>query len=504
MTEIMSLMPALGEDLTYPQKYNEGLIPAVMVLPAKIGSGECLSTGELVAQGIPFASLIDGFPAGCVVTQGELDDLWAEVSSIETCAVQRMYAYLMLCTYADDLPAAQEAVNDWLGPVPIVALLPHTGVRNGVLTITTSQWQVGIIDGTRNFQELALQAFNGIYGPQDVGGYSSSFFWRTSSNYVNDRLQAQGLAPGYKICLVGHSYGGAVVANLVARYVLGNTLNEIAYLTFGCPKVGDARLQNLLLQTRGINIVNDDDIVTALPPDAITLAPLLGIFAVPNLLFYPMWRRPMPQATLSPAGFLEVGDNVFLETQTLFNFISNAINKLPDDPVTGHYTSSYYARLQTRCPEPEWPVSTDAYEVTTIPLGLLRLTSKSGTAKGGIVFNSPASLIPPTPGTTCADALDITFPYSGTWDLEYNVYAWFRLPAPVGFYRGKLQLNSGSIVVADFLTGSSCATSLLFYTLGGNQCADFLVGVDFVWIRVATLDVLGANITLYVDNGTCP
>ena len=96
-------------------------------------------------------------------------------------------------------------------------------------------------------------------------------------------------------------------------------------MTFGCPKVGDMRLVHVLQTCTGICISNDGDIVTILPPDAKTLAPILALFPGFDLLLWARWHRPVPQVLLFPDGHFQPNAQVPTDTATILALVADVV-----------------------------------------------------------------------------------------------------------------------------------------------------------------------------------
>jgi len=494
---------SLGESVKGRAEWYSGDLPDYHILPTSIGSASCIENGEDVANGIVSTDLVAGFPSGCIVTQTELDELWQQVSDYGICQVQKMFAFLIVALYASDDDVITKTIRDWLGLVPVVKVHHHAGVLNGLVTITTPDWQVAILDGTRNFQEFALQGFSFIVGPTNFGILSTVPLWYQSATQIIAQLQADGLTPTSKLMLAGHSYGGSVALTIAARLRSWNPSLEINYLTLGVPKIGDQRFLTLVDACNGRNIANDDDIVTILPPDRITLAPIIPLIALPALLLYTEWVRVQPSYSLTPEGRLFWNVPAIIDTPTLFNLITRVIGSHLLDPIQPHYASEYWCRLQRRCPDVEWPISTRVNFDITCPCSNLAIVATAIGLNSGIGFNHPKSIIP---GNDCDHAIPyilgckVTSPIPGSGQEQWWIV---DVPAHVSIY---FRFTSSSTFVQDceIWYGASCTVNVTLGSLEDGDC--FATPFDSAtrcFMRVVGVPPFTGTYTLDVGIGVC-
>jgi len=97
----------------------------------------------------------------------------------------------------------------------------------------------------------------------------------------------------YKLCLAGHSKGGALAA-LATAVLVKNGLDPVALYTFGQPKIGTRSFQKWWeanVPTKYYRVVNGTDIVTHLPPSVedIPYFVILGFFLILSLVTAPFW-----------------------------------------------------------------------------------------------------------------------------------------------------------------------------------------------------------------------
>jgi pimeloyl-ACP methyl ester carboxylesterase len=424
--ESHALAQGLGERLDVPQKWNEGAAPAWPVRAVAVGSKDCIANGDLIADGVPYAATFDGIIEACIIKQNPDDVLWTKVSDYQNCNVQRMYAFVILAMANDDGISVDRILRAFVGAGPVISFHKSDGVFNGVCTVTSATWQLVLFDGTRNAQQFALQAFNAIAGPQDFGGISTNPFWFDASTVAMAKMIADGQAAGMRLMIAGHSYGGAVACLVAARNRQADELRKVVYMTFGCPKIGDMRFVNVLQTCTGICISNDGDIVTILPPDAKTLAPINPLFPALDLTVWARWHRPVPQALLYPDGHFQPNAQVPTDTATMLALVADVIAQQSFDPVTQHFLVGYVGRLYARCPDCCFPNEDPVCHEIQIANPVLALTSAKRNP-AGLIFR-PGVTIPPlgtclNPVLLSTGVLHTVFIPFGIWWIAFDVAA---------------------------------------------------------------------------------
>jgi pimeloyl-ACP methyl ester carboxylesterase len=363
------LEQGLGESLTASQKWNRGDQPAVLPRNHIVGSPSCLSAGELIADALQPQDERNGFAVACYAPAVPLDPIWETVSSWGICALQFFYASIIRWISYGNTYSPPIAFQMLIGGNPKCTYHDGGGVWPNLWTCITPSCSIAVMNGTQNFQQAATQAFLAIISPQDLGGFSGSWFYYNGSSFVQKCLEDDGADFSKPIMLAGHSYGGAVCAMLAARYYGSKGAQSVRLLTFGAPKVGDQRLQQQLGNQYGLALANDDDLVTALPPDKVTLYPVALFLGLPLLYVWDQWYRLPNQYLQDVNGHLSANNSPILDFQTLLNYTNRALAHLQLPTITAHYIDEYRRRIEARCPQPTWPVSpalwlflhTDAY-----------------------------------------------------------------------------------------------------------------------------------------------
>ena len=353
------LVQSLGEKLTTKTKWDPGTPPALPPRNLLTGDSLCLVNGELIANAIDPAELIDGFPPTCFIFPQENLIDWSKASSFRVCSLQRFYAAVIQWLYEDDEVSIREAFLLLLGPAYTVVIRRQVGNFPAMVTVTGNGIFILVLDGTRTFQQFALQALYSLGSPENFGPLSTNRFWYLTVQYVNTNCQADGLVAGMRFFVAGHSYGAAVALVYVGLLKHWNAMTAVNYLTFGCPKIGDLRLQALAGDFDGLNLANDTDLVTVLPPDFETLLPVMTTLGAPQLLVWVDWFRPLNQQQLNPDGTID--PNTFPPTDyaTLLAIAVDVLANIQLLPIVGHTMAEYARHLNVRCPGPIWPVNKD-------------------------------------------------------------------------------------------------------------------------------------------------
>lgn len=328
-----------------------------MPLNQQIGTNECIASGETIADALEISELTNGFVSSCFVPAVALNPVWDAASTWQSCSLQYFYGKMIEWTYTASTSLVTTAFQMLLGPAATVRYWPGSDILPDMHTVVTTQCSVIVIDGTTQFQQLALQAFLGITDPQDYGLFSTSPLWYTASQTAATNLQAAGADPAKPIMIAGHSYGAAVAAILYARLYHANPTRPLGAITFGIPKPGDARLRDFFRTTNTLHLANDNDIVTTLGPDAFELAPILALLPIPILSNWTNWKRPFNQTLMLADGTLRPNTGAILDSATLLTLANDALSHIQPNPITGHFMSTYLSRIQTRCPDAEYPVS---------------------------------------------------------------------------------------------------------------------------------------------------
>jgi len=339
-----------------------------------VGTLACLAQGETPDDQFPMDQLEDGYPPLCFVPLETSEELWQLASSFNRCSLQRFYAAVLDWMYADDPIKIVEGFTELLGPDVQILFHPVVGIMPAVVTVIHPTFSICVCDGTRNFQTLATQAFQSVRRPTNFGSLGTLPLWYEASQHAHDFLTADGASPSTPIFFAGHSYGAATAMVLAARYRYANPLRTIRYITYGAPKPGNQRLIDLVTSCAGINLANHDDLVTMIPPDQLTLLPVMIALSAPSLAVWVDWLRPPNQVRQDVDGSLHVNELFSMDFSTLYAMAERVLNNQSLDVMNGHKVTEYFRRITQRCDTVSWPINSEIldlldYELSDIVLG---------------------------------------------------------------------------------------------------------------------------------------
>ena len=347
----------LGEDRNAQRQYEKGIPPATLPRVKFTGTTDCIESGALLASALPASQLDDGFPVGCYTPAVPTDPNWHRIASVWHCRNQRVYAQILQLMYDDNSGPAVWLANRWFGNVPVITFHPQTATLPAVMTIICDEYSAALVTGTNDFQQFALQAFYAFAGPTNFGAYSTNPQWDTAATWIHNFLLADGADPDRPIFFAGHSYGAVSALILAARYRFANADRQIRYNSYGCPKIGDARLAALVKTCPGVDLSNSGDFVTVLPPDQYLLWPVFVTLGVPFLINWTQWEFP-PNLTLQlDDGHLIVNQPPTLDSFTLLGYSIRALANLQIDEILQHNLDIYVERIALRCNDDQYPAS---------------------------------------------------------------------------------------------------------------------------------------------------
>ena len=137
-------------------------------------------------------------------------------------------------------------------------------IRYIVLTDDSTKSHYVSIRGTANSHN-AMQDINFFKDKSErLGIYLHTGFHRTAEIIADDLLSR--LEEDYKVCVTGHSLGGAV-AVIVSWYLDHANFNIGECVTFGQPKVTDSHgIRTMRDKIKHTRVVNETDVVPLVPP----------------------------------------------------------------------------------------------------------------------------------------------------------------------------------------------------------------------------------------------
>jgi pimeloyl-ACP methyl ester carboxylesterase len=341
---------ALGESLSATHQWDDGRAPVNPPNAVRLGAASCIANGETLASGIPSTAWPGGFPLACYSVASDADQVWFRASRIEECPIQRFYAQLLIYQYDNNLSAMDALVGQQLGTGFTRVYLPETDLFPSIYILFTSSWLICITDGTRNFQQIALQGWQTLRAPENFGILATARLWYHAAQYVYGNLKRAGVPFGVKTLFVGHSYGAAVASILAAMLRWANPRQELLLLTFGIPKPGDRDFVALLDQCRQVHIQDIDDIVCTIPPDESIRFALIPIVGPAVFGLWQGWERTSLPFRLTPDGQVFREYAATPDLLTMAALVQDAIAHIALPSISGHYMTTYLARLQIRCP----------------------------------------------------------------------------------------------------------------------------------------------------------
>ena len=297
----------LGEVRTGADVWDNGALPEQVPLPVIVGTADCIANGEQFKESLPFEQTINGWPKGCFLNVPVDSSNKYFLARIKSCRTQVFYARLIQAMYADDDATIVAIIRAQLGAAPIIEITDATDLFPAIVCIVGPDYAACVTDGTRNFQQLALQAAYGLVGPLNFGAFGTQPLWYAASQRSLDALSDAGCNFSSEVTFAGHSYG-AVVAELAAvRIKIGTPGSRRNVITFGMPKPGNQALEYAAAKLRRINIIGDTDPIPILPPNQILTVPLWEVIGATVLAGWNAWIQPIAQAVIDSDGNMTIG-----------------------------------------------------------------------------------------------------------------------------------------------------------------------------------------------------
>lgn len=340
----------LGEVPGKTEWYN-GSAPVTRIPPRRIGDVNCIQLGEAYANRLPLDLITDGVPTSCFDRLNRPTSPGAFLLDVANCVTQRFYASVISLMYDDDVAEIQSRFDAIFGDVPYQFFRRAANdLRPQMIVVISGNLAILVCDGTRDFQQFALQAAGSLQGPTSFGAFSTMPFWYASATVALEFMTESGVDDGHQVVSVGHSYGAAVCAIANARLLASDRGSVPRLLVFGIPKPGDARLVHRLNFPESIFLQDDDDLVAILPLDLAALGPLLGTIGFLVVASWPSWAAPIGPIVLDHDGAVVNRAATTQGTSTLLAMVEDIINDVATFPITGHFIQEYARRLALRCP----------------------------------------------------------------------------------------------------------------------------------------------------------
>lgn len=243
-------------------------------------------------------------------------------------------------------PGAASLLQSILGATAVLTTVENSSsLIPGTIFAKAPHYQLIVISGTSNDDQLYAQVIYSVLPPIPFGPYSTSAFWETAATAVHVRLMAQGLDSTLPVYLVGHSYGGVLASILAAKYRLGQPGRRIELLTYGSPKPGGQDLADLLATTNNRHFANRGDPAPVMPPDVDDLVGMVTLIGPLLFLAWSRWVIPRNQTIIEEDGTLLDSQESTLNFSDLFAAVGLALLSLPQPFVQAHQAGEYRSRL---------------------------------------------------------------------------------------------------------------------------------------------------------------
>jgi len=276
------------------------------------------------------------------------DDCWVDEPKPQFQSVPDFLAAALMIqkVYANDGTVTTDLAAYLEPGATIVQYDNDASLLPGMVFGYDSRQCIVVMAGTTNNQQLATQIAYAGLGPVNFGQFSTNAAWYTASIGTQARFLLAGVPPTIPIRLIGHSYGGAICSILTAIYLGSNPDREIALLTMGMPRPGDARLAQILEGVPRNHLANFGDPVCALPPVFPETIPLQLL--IPALLFT-QWNathKVTGQVIIGTDGTLIDDDTPVMLFALLLDCVAFIVANLALPTFQNHTIDEYVRRLQ--------------------------------------------------------------------------------------------------------------------------------------------------------------
>lgn len=376
-TTFWDIGPVEGASFTWvPPDLGIALPPGI-----PLGTALDFENPQLVAQAVA-ESQRAGIPIVCWTRHQATWVPYQDFLAIEQIPLQLIYTRIVEQIY-DPLnrPRVELAIRRWLGDGVSFVHINQDGPTPNIMIAYTNDIILVFITGTDNAEQAATQAFEGGLPPYHYGNMSSLPIWNQTSNVIFEAMRREGIGGNTPIAITGHSYGGAVGANMVARITTSNPERALSFLSFGMPKPGGPDMQRILEKTRSVHLVNRGDPVTQIPLNVPYGLMFGGIVADLILEAWGKWRNPRNPTLLEEDGRRIVGEQTTLTYDVLLPLVRRAIAHQPLNVGVPHSSTEYYRRMLITQRNPAWPVPPEVWQVLVdFPLELQGVNIQRGEA----------------------------------------------------------------------------------------------------------------------------
>lgn len=430
-----------------------------------------MANGEPIANAVSAIELQGGFLPGCFLAPKQPNPDFLFGWSVWECPTQLFWCDALVQLSQGHISDTATMLGAQFRNAS-VAVIGQTLLWPAYAIVTHPQYACLIATGSSKLSQVLVQTLNLAQGPQDYGAFSTGKLWYDFASYLFEQLETAGVLDGRPLLVAGHSYGAASVLVLAVRIKLAQPATEMRYVTYGCPKPGDVRLMSYLDKAfDGLSLVNDGDLITALPPSADVIAALSDLLPTAGLANWTRWAY-CPETTLMRGAIISKNTYQRYDSLLLANFLVQVALQGAIGTVTPHDLTEYDNTIQQRCKR---FLPTDLGDVLGMQLQPAIL-AKPGQVLGMVFDEGPVTTLcclTGIPRTVTATLTAAAPPNSGLVGsvamLVFSSGSWqgfFGPPGPSGWF-GDL-ICSATFHQWLFQTG----TTLTFAVLHPNSCFD--------------------------------
>jgi len=336
----------LGEPLDAVQRWTRSDPLPISPITIRLGTVDCLAGGETYTGPVDPTLFWSGFANGCWQTINRSIPQTLNDIGIEQRQTQYDLARLVEALYDNEANATAIAV-EVLGPGTTVTIdgFGTAGPWPGSLIADNGNVVIVAVEGTTNFQQFALQGFYSLAAPSMLSGYGTLPYWLLASEVINDRIIAAGIDPNRPILFVGHSFGAAAVANVAVRYHRFLPDRDLRIVTFGMPKPGDARFNEILAGVPGFHFANSGDPISSLAPGLDFTLPFFNPEINALLGWWAQYTQPHARYVINADGNINPSTGPTFELSQIATLVIDALLGNYPDVFTAHLIATYRARL---------------------------------------------------------------------------------------------------------------------------------------------------------------
>lgn len=338
----------LGEVFDASHSYDYGDARGFIPPPKLLGNSDCVAKGDMWPLPVIDRDTQSGWDSRCYQLASGPQEPYIPPIDIEDCHWQQRLIQAIDILYSAGGSAAVVYLQGFLPTATYVSADNNESTVPGFVLIIDGTRVAVLIAGTTNFQQWAGQGMTSVNGLVDYGSFSTLAFWYLNAQRLLGRISTHiTFSPSYLI-FAGHSYGGVLACLLAARSRLAAPTRRIGCVTYGCPKPGDQRLQNILDTVDQLHFVNVDDAVTFMPPSRIDLGNYAAL--VPTVVQERWFNyvRNVRNVQLDLAGNRTVSPLPESMFSLMYRLVTQYLTGQPLEVIVSHFSAEYARRI--RCP----------------------------------------------------------------------------------------------------------------------------------------------------------